>query len=1047
MSQWLERNFFSLTLLSVLLICMSILAWLKIPLEVTPAEQTPSFLFLKAGMTQDYAPVQAEASITQLVEGAVKTLPGLIEYSSRTASRAVSVSITLRPGTSLDLATVQLQEALQPIIERGLIDPKGVSIARFNPDASSMVRMSISDEAGLLDLPVVISEEIRPLLEAIPEVSKVELTSAEPDNLNMDLSIGRLRGLGIEPETLRSRARPTSVRESLGQMLNADRTESVSVRAKLTVESLDQFRNQVVSSASALRLGDLAPLRLSPAYLKTASHVQGKQAVFVELFLRDRADPFALERKLKATIQQIESNPRFRDALKINWVMNRVDDLRGALADVQSSLIQSVMITFGVIFLFIRKLGRTALISATIPLTLILTVALLYIGGFTLNIMTLSGLILGIGMVVDNVILVVDRTVELRAQGIPLGRALAEAGSQSTPALLMATLTNGIIFLPVAFSDSSDSFVTLLKAFQAPILATLGASLVLAVLMLPALVRPFPRVVASTASETDNPKVRAFFQRVFKHRQKAAFISILGLVFIAERVSSIPQTDLEPPTDPWVTIQLKFGAEVPVTERRSIYDKVEGALLAQADLDFKTLASTYFAGSQAATFQVYPKEASDPDRALISLERRLKDWIPTWRVAPGTKLVVGYESESGGDGQAPRKLLTFEGPRSSELDALLDKLKDDLSKTTGVSRVLAERDAFGTKEFLFAPNEAKLSQMGLTPGELAVKINASLHSGMVGPFQLNGKQVGIKISLHPSDAAQNSEWNLNELERLQLATRSGRLVSLKALGSVVPVSRLSTISRKQGIVRSRLAVEFTEPLYSPKSQVAWRKVQQTANSFEFPPGYGPQIPESLDKLAQMQKNMMFMMLLSSLLIYLVLGAAFESLFMPVIVLFTIPGAILSGVFGLWLMSKDLDVMARLSLVILVGIGVNNAIILLDLIQNLRKQGFSRKDAVVLGCTQRFRAILMTTSIQILGVLPVALGNSKIMGIPYASLGIAVISGMTLSTIMTFAIIPWMYDIVSRLEDSSVLSPSLQETASAESSSSQGKRPLPLEPAA
>jgi HAE1 family hydrophobic/amphiphilic exporter-1 len=197
---------------------------------------------------------------------------------------------------------------------------------------------------------------------------------------------------------------------------------------------------------------------------------------------------------------------------------------------------------------------------------------------------------------------------------------------------------------------------------------------------------------------------------------------------------------------------------------------------------------------------------------------------------------------------------------------------------------------------------------------------------------------------------------------------------------------------------------------------AWRKAQALAQDFRFPPGYGPKKDEANARILEMQKNMIFMITLASLLIYLVLGASFNSLLLPLAVLVTIPGAILSGIFGLWLLSLDLDVMARLSLVILVGIGVNNAIILIDVIQELRLQGFSKCDAVVHGCARRFQAVLMTTAIQVLGVLPVALGNSKIMGIPYASLGITIISGMLLSTVMTLALLPWLYDRLSALED-------------------------------
>ena len=798
----------------------------------------------------------------------------------------------------------------------------------------------------------------------------------------------------------------------MGEVRLADGKMGLGVRAKMSVESLEAYESQVISGASTMRVRDLASLQETSEHLLSSARVSGVEAVFLDLYQRDRADPFSMESQVKKVLKELENHPQWRGKFEVAWVLNRVELLEGALNDVKSSLWQSILITFGVILLFLRVWGRSALISITIPLTLMLTVGLLALGGYTLNVMSLSGLILGIGMVVDNVILIVDRTIELRQGGSPFPRAIAGAVAQSSPALTMATLTNGIIFLPVAFSDSEDNFVTLLKSFQAPILATLIASLILAVFVLPALLRPFASMFGTHENERVSLRAVNGFEFIFKHRKLTAALAFCFILFVGERIGKLNQTDLESPNDPWATVQVYFGDEVPIEERRGEFDRIEREILKVAHQKWaiKTIASSFSPTQEVGSLQLYPLTDGDPEEATLSLQRVVRNWASDFSVKAGVRVQVGDETLGGFTKTGASEFFKFEGPKSQELDTQLATLQETLKKIPGVHQVLNEREVFGQRTMFFVPHELQLHKMGLSFEDIARQVGASNARFEVGPFLHHGKRLGIKINIKPS--LREEDWGLSEFRNLQVRSQQAKWISLGALGYFQENRETIVLNRKVGLSKTHLKVEFEKAKASPETEKASLEVNRKIANYEFQPGYQVEKSELNEKLEKMQKNMIFMIMLSSVLIYLLIGASFESVLLPLIVLFAIPSAILSGVFGLWMTGKDFDVMARLSLVILVGIGVNNAILLLDLVEELRGQGYSLRDSVVQACARRWRAVLMTTTIQVLGVLPVALGNSKIMGIPYSSLGVTVMSGMIFSTASTFLTLPFLYELFS-----------------------------------
>jgi HAE1 family hydrophobic/amphiphilic exporter-1 len=260
-----------------------------------------------------------------------------------------------------------------------------------------------------------------------------------------------------------------------------------------------------------------------------------------------------------------------------------------------------------------------------------------------------------------------------------------------------------------------------------------------------------------------------------------------------------------------------------------------------------------------------------------------------------------------------------------------------------------------------------------------------------------------------------SHWTLEGLKAMKILISQSHEINLMDLGRLVPTTFTRSVNRNEGVATGKLHVYYSDTLDEGSYQNAQQMVYQNFRNLNLPMGYGPPHSDTDARIEEMAKKSQFVIILSGLLIYLLLGGMFESVLLPFAILFTVPLALLFGVAGLKLLGMDLDVMARLSLIILVGTSVNGAIILIDLINKLREQGLRRDDAIVIGCARRVKAVIMTMSIQIIGVLPVALGKAKIMGIPYSSLGISIISGTLMSTLVTLIVLPMIYEFLDESE--------------------------------
>ncbi len=1020
MQKWLEsiisKKVFTLSILVALVTSYSLSSLNKISIEVMPKENTPSFLYIRLDAKEQLDPESVAKTLSLPAEGILKTVPRLLKMNSQTDARGVSFSLTFKPKTNLDLTSQIITENIQGIETQGLISTRSLAITRLNPDASSVLKISFASNEELLDKQKQINDQLKQKLESISGVSKIEFSNTTEPTVIFKTTKKILAERGISPSDFSAKLNFAPIRENLGLIAEGKEATKKNVLFLSESKTLSDVRKKNVGTRSVVTLSSLTD-EVRKNNIESTNRTNGAPAFFIEIFAKETANLFDLRRDILQKLRALkESNSLFK-TLQFENVLDKISDLELAISDVFENLWQAILTTFLVVFLFIRKLRQTMLICVTIPMSLIYTVLIMYLNNSSLNILTLSGLILGIGMVVDNAILVVQKLGDFR--DLPAREAAAKAASQSSLALILSSLTNAIIFLPVAFLEGGDSFTDLLKAFQLPIMASLVASLFVSLIVLP-LCFLFSEKFRKNQNRNNIPKSRSepklsYFAKalgqLYRFRRQGAALVLLLTMISFNWIRDIEATDLESPRDPFTQINFKFSADTTKFERGQFFNSVEKKVLnlATKEKRIKFIVSEQNTNYESASIVVFPVESDDKDRTLVEIDILMTKFIQENDPHQvGCMVAVGWIA--AGMSSATRQYdYIMSGPRSSVIMANISELKKKLVKIPGVIDVLSDAEISGGKKLLLSVNDEKLTRMGLTTSALASQISSLSFSQSLAPVFDHEDILSVLFQLDPDEVL-----SLDHFKRIGILVNDKRIPAGE-LGEFRSLPVPASVSRAEGLNNARLRVIFDPHTPEADYQTANKNVKAVISEHILPPGYGPPKNDSAARIEEMQSKTYFIIALSLFLIYLTLGATLNSAILPFAIIFTAPIALIFGVLGLKLCGMSLDVMARLALVILVGSGVNNAIIFMDLILDLRNQGFSKKEAIIKGLTKRASAVFMTTMIQIIGVLPVALGKAKMMGIPYSSLGIVIIFGMLFSTIVTLVVLPFAYDLCDQIE--------------------------------
>jgi HAE1 family hydrophobic/amphiphilic exporter-1 len=967
-------------------------------------------------------PEVMERLVTQPVEEIISTVPGVEELTSISSEGRSNVRVTFAWGTDIDVAAQDVRSRLEDELNELPEEVSRPQIRKFDIASFPVVIIGIGSSLDPIELTELIEKQVRHHFARIPGVAQVDMWGGYDREVRIALDPDRVRALDLPLSRVLAAIRDSNLDLPAGE-IEAGRYE-IRLRAPAEFQSLDDIRKTVVAvrRGAPITIGQIAEVQDSYEKLTRIVRVNGE--IGLRMAIRKQADANTVEvaARVLAEIQQV--NLEFPQ-IHVVPIINQGNFIERSISNVANSVLYGGALAVLVLLFFLRSVRSTIVISLAIPISVIATFALVYFGGFTLNLMTLGGLALGVGMMVDSSIVVLENIFRRRDEDGEAPELAAVAGAgEVAGAIVASTITTLIIFVPLLFAGGVSGllFRELAYVVGFSLICSLLVSLSLVPMLASKLMRPdngerapgatgASRLVAGAGAAMDR---LAEQYRALLHRALARPI-VTVLVAAAVTGASVllyPMigSELLPPSDEGevrVSGEMDIGTRLRIVDRQTrLMESIVGPAVPEARASVVTVGSSGYRPDSGAEgdirLSLVPSSQRSRSNTEIAddLRRRLEGKIPGMKVrtrAPQGQFilerVLGDQHEGITD-----EVRGFELP---VLEALARRAAEVIADVPGITDVETVRKA-GVPQASIRIDRGKASQLGLTVRQIAETIETAVAGRRAGDYRPAGYSYRILVQLE--DPTQRS---IDDILDLTLETPSGDAVALRNVVSVEHGRGPVLIDRKD---QQRIMTVSANIAGRDMGSVA-ADVQQRLSEIPRPIGYELIVAGSVEEQREAFGELIVSLLLSLALVYMVLACQYESLRDPLVVMLSVPVAATGVLLTLWLTNTTLNVQSYIGCIMLGGIVVNNAILLVDQAGRLRSSGMQTTAAVAEAGRRRLRPILMTTLTTILGLLPLAFGIGE-GAEAQAPLARAVIGGLTASTLITLVLIPVVYSLLA-----------------------------------
>jgi HAE1 family hydrophobic/amphiphilic exporter-1 len=948
-------------------------------------------------------PTQVEKTIARPLEEAFATLPDVKRLRSSSSADQCWVTLEFQWGKDLDVVRMLVREKLdqaRPSLPRDIGE---VQVLSFNTTDIPVVQGRIS--APGVDLSQnyeLLETRIANRIRRVPGVARVNLGGVEPRQIYVDLRIDRLKAHRVELDDLVRRMLSANATLALGPVTYDGKRYSA--RALGSIRSLEELRHLAVDE-KGLRLGDIADLRYQEPPIDYGRHLNREQAIAVDVFKESTANTVQVAEAVHRVIkEEIAADPLLKGVNLFVWE-DQAREIRGGIEGLSGAGLQGGLLAVLVLFYFLRRWDSTLIVSLSIPISLLATTAVIYFTGKNLNVLSMMGLMLGVGMLVDNAIVVLESIDRQHREEPDTKRAALGGASQVALAITASTLTSVIVFLPLIVGQKNNITIMLGEAgftISVALLSSLVVSLLLIPLLAAWILRPKKAVEPRAVAWLEGRYARALGWTL-RHKGWTGVIVAGSLVvgFLPLMMQLVETSTFAGGINRRLRLNYEFADFVYKTEVEKRVRQVEDFLYAHQDEFYVRDVYSYFGENEASTTIVLSQEDL-PDPFLKELRQKIRKAMP--KVA-GTKVFFDDEAEEGGS--TTYFAVKLYGNDVEGLNRWSEVVAQKLQTIDNVEDVMTSARR-GRREIQARLDTERARRLGLSPKDMADVFSFTLGGLRLARFNAGEREVEMNLAL-----ALEDRENLADLRQLVVATRDGRPVQLGEIAEFQVAPRAQSIERENRKIRVQVRASYDGKDFGP----ARGTIAAMLDSLGLPPGitwsFNDRIQEQGEQGAQMAQNF----LLALALVYIVMASLFESLAQPFAILFSIPFSLVGATWFLTATGTPFNLMAQMGVMILMGIVVNNGIVLLDRVNHYRRAGRGREESIVLAGRDRLRPILMTALTTVLGLLPLALGNTGLGGWAYYyPLARTVMGGLLSSTLLTLIVLPYIGDRVEAVAD-------------------------------
>lgn len=971
-----------------------------LPLEQFPDIEWPGF-FINIPY-EGSTPEEVERLITRPAEAALSTLSGVKRMNS--TSRADGAQIWMEYGFNSNAATeaVEARVKLDAIRDELPPDLKRIMVYSGSLNDQPIMTLRLSSDRDLSQEYLMLDRVLKRRIERIEGVSKVDLQGVEPPEVRILLDSGRVAAHGINLYELYELLQRSNFSVSAGRLESGE--QRWTLRSDGELRSLAEIGNLIIDGGN-LRLADIADIRLVPEERDYGRHLDGREAVGLGVTRASGANMVQVADRVNEELEKIAELPSMR-GIRIFNIDNKADSVRSSLADLlQAGLIGSLLAVL-VLYLFLRQVTTTLIVMLAVPVSLVITLGVMYFSGLTLNILTLMGLMLAVGMLVDNSVVITESIFRYRQDYPDEPQRAALAGVDEVGlAVIASTATSVCVFLPIVFGEQID-----ITVFLWHVGITISVAIVLSLLVSQTLIPllasrvpapPPPKAGSAMAALTDRYTLALAW--TLRHPRWSALAAVIVLASPAAPVGlGMLQTDMFP-QEPSRRLELIYHIDdiYPVERVEMAVNRMEAFLFENAErLDIESVYSYYDTGRAQSSILLTEGDAVTMDAQTV-MDTILEE-MP--------ELVIGrpdfqWQQQGGGPGFG----ITLTGESTERLAELAGEAWRVLSTVEALEGLTSDLVA-GPKEVQVVVDRERAARVGLTSQAVGQAVAVAMRGQPLREFRTPDGEIGVRLAFREDD-----RQTVEQLANLTIMTPSGERVLLGAVADLHQRAGPRQIRRTD----RKTSVKISGSIDTESSLSEIRPVvQQLMDQIDYPPGYGWSFGEGVDRSDETRQLLMQNILLGVALIFIVMAALFESVLYPVSIMVSLIYSITGVVWFLALTGTTMSFMAMIGIMILIGIVVNNGIVLVDHINNLRRQGIPREQAVLEGARDRLRPILMTVATTILGLLPLAISTTKVGGDgpSYFPMARAIIGGLAFSTVTSLLLVPLVYVSLDRAKN-------------------------------
>lgn len=1007
MTEWVPR--FSVTrpvtVITAFLVItvVGIVALSRIPLQMMPSGWSFPMLWIWVPW-QDSTPLEAESLVVRPLEKQLSTVPGIKHLNARASSDWSNVELEFHSSTPMEEAYNDVMDRLERVAPELPSDVEQTFLWRFNPNDEPVIWAGISIPDGEEDAWFKLDRLLRRRLARIPGVGRVDLWGIEEPMVWVDYRRDALEAHRIDLSALITRLAGDNIQLASGRV--EDRGSIRLVRGLSEVESMAELKQYPVREG--IRLGDVADIRYAAAARADINRINARTGAAFAINKESTANTVEICRRLREVLLELEQDPQLA-GYRFPIFFDQGQMVEEALWALTESALEGGVLAVLVLILFLREWRITALIAATIPASLLLTLIVLYFQGRSLNLLSMLGLMLAVGMVVDNAVVVVEAIFHRRQQGMsPVEAAIKGTAAMLLP-ITLSTMTSIVVFLPVILmSDTTSSLF--LSEIGMPVVYIQIGSLLITLLFTPLStvwlgareIKPDPGWVTWLAAKVDGGVARILRSPV------DALMGVAGMLVLT---IAVPVQAVECGGDGGGGGMSDFSMrfEVPPSftyaERLAVVESFEEMVERNRDRwGVRVYFSRLRSSDRTGRLNVYLEKGKgelDKKHVLDDATAQLPD-------LPGVRASVNRSDQQ--NRQSNKVRMEIFGDSTEVLAGLAAEMERRIQGVEGVRAVQTDVETGGSEEVQLRVDGARAASLGLDATGIARTISFSMRGMPLPSWYQDDREIQVQSRFRLEDrssVAQVLDFSVFSPQALSMVPLKGLVESTVGRG-------WGTINRRDGRTSLGVTAEFAE---GKAGEEAYALVEASLDGMEFPTGYGRERGSEWKEELEDQQSQQLALLLSVVFVFLIMGMLFESFLLPLSVITTVPMAMLGVWWGLWATGTGFDGMAAVGTIILIGIVVNNGIVLVDVITELRAEGLERTEALRAAVRLRLRPILMTALSATVGVIPMAMGDSDFVGIPYAPLGRVVASGMVVATFLTLFFVPWLYAVLDDLRGS------------------------------